>query len=42
MKVWDEILKKEVYVQEEITPEIGKEIKLEDPKEFQFLEDEDQ
>lgn len=34
MKVFDENLKKEVDVQEEITPEIGREIKLDDPKEF--------
>lgn len=34
MKIFDKHLKKEVEVQEEITPEVGKEIKLDDPKEF--------
>jgi len=33
MKVFDEYLNEEVEVQEEITPEIGKELKLEEPKE---------
>lgn len=35
MKVYDEYLKKEVEVQEYITPEIGKELKLEEPKEVE-------
>ena len=33
MKVFDEYLQEEVEVQEYITPEIGKELKLEEPKE---------
>lgn len=37
MKVFDEYLDKEVEVQEEITPEIGKEIQLDDPKEFKNI-----
>ena len=32
MKVFDEYLQQEVEVQEEITPEIGRELKLEGPK----------
>ena len=37
MKVYDEYLQKEVEVQEEITPEIGREIKIEDPEEFKDI-----
>ena len=37
MKVYDEYLKKEIEVQEEITPDIGKEIQLEDPIEFKQI-----
>ena len=33
-KVFDEVLNKEVEVQEDITPDIGREILLEDPEEF--------
>ena len=33
MKVFDEYLQEEVEVQEYITPEIGVELKLEEPKE---------
>lgn len=32
MKIFDEYLQQEVEVQEEITPEIGRELKLEEPK----------
>lgn len=35
MKVFDEFLQKEVEVQEEITPEVGIEMKMDDPKEFE-------
>lgn len=35
MKIFDEYLQQEIEVQEEITPEIGREIQLEEPKEFQ-------
>ena len=35
---FDDVLKKDVEVQEEITPEIGKELKLDDPKELKELE----
>ena len=37
MKVWDEFLKKEVDVQTEITPEVGIEMKMEDPEEFEEI-----
>ena len=37
MKIFDNILGKEVDVQEEITPAIGVEIKLEDPEEFKEI-----
>ena len=37
MKVFDEVIGKEVYVQEEITPEIGVEMKMEDPEEFKEI-----
>lgn len=33
-KVFDEVLNREVEVQEDVTPEVGKEILLEDPEEF--------
>ena len=43
MKIYDEYLKQEIEVQQEITPEIGKEIQLEEPKEFQtVIEEEEQ
>lgn len=42
MKVYDDFLKCEVEVQETITPEIGKEIKLEEPKEFEELKEVEQ
>ena len=43
MKVFDEFLQEEVDIQEEITPENGKEIKIEDPEGFEFVvEDEEQ
>ncbi len=43
MKVFDEFLQEDVEVQEEITPEIGKEMLIKDPEEFNFvLEGEDQ
>lgn len=43
MKVFDEFLQEDVEVQEEITPETGKEMLIEDPEEFNFvLEGEDQ
>lgn len=43
MKIYDEYLKQEVEVQEKITPEIGKEIRLDDPEEFKnIIEEEDQ
>ena len=37
MKIFDNVLNKEVEVQEEITPEIGKEIKIDDPEEFKEI-----
>ena len=42
MKVFDDVLQKEIYVQEEITPEIGKELILEDPAEFDELQEVEQ
>ena len=43
MKIYDEYLKQEIEVQQEITPEVGKEIQLEEPKEFQtVIEEEEQ
>lgn len=41
MKRFDEYLQREVEIQEDITPEIGKEIKLEEPKEFKEVLAED-
>ena len=38
MKVYDEFLQKEVEVQEEITPEIGKEIIINDPRDKKTIE----
>lgn len=35
MKVFDEFLQKEVEVQEDITPEVGIEMQMDDPKEFE-------
>ena len=37
MKIYDDVLNREVEVQEEITPEKGKEIRLEDPEEFKNI-----
>ena len=37
VKYFDEVLQQEVEVQEEITPEIGREMKIEDPIEFEEL-----
>lgn len=37
VKYFDEVLQQEVEVQEEITPEIGREMKIEDPIEFEKL-----
>ena len=37
MKVFDEFLQKEVIVQPEITPDIGVEMKMEDPEEFKEI-----
>ena len=42
MKVFDEFLNEEVYVQEEITPEIGVELKMEDPEELRAVEEVEQ
>lgn len=42
MKVFDEVLQKEVEVQETITPEVGKELKIDDPKEWDVLKEEEQ
>ena len=39
MKVYDEYLKKEVIVQPKVTPEIGVEMKMDDPKEFKDIFD---
>ena len=37
-KYFDEFLNEEIEVQDEITPEIGRELKLVDPDEFKELE----
>jgi len=37
MKVFDEYLQKEVIVQPEITPEIGVEMKMDEPEEFKEI-----
>ena len=41
-KIFDEVLQQEVYVQEEITPEEGREIKLYDPETFKEIMSEEQ
>lgn len=42
MKIYDEYLKCEVEVQEEITPEIGKEMKIENPTKYNELKEVEQ
>ena len=37
MKVFDEFLKKEVVVQDDITPEVGIEMQMDDPEEFEEI-----
>lgn len=42
MKIFDEVLEREVIVQQEITPEKGKQIQLEEPELFKELKESEQ